>query len=347
MFDTLEATAYSILEHYPIAHPKIVPISIGNVNKTFNVHAAQGQYILQRVNPIFSPEVHHDIDAVTRHLHHAGFVTPLLLRTQQQELWHRDIEGGIWRLQTFIDGSVYNSAEEPSLCFAAAILVGQFHQSVSQLEHEFQNVRPHVHDTPRHLANLSKALQTHPHHRAFGEVEPVATAILEMAARLTPLPSTPRRIVHGDLKINNIIFGNHNARALIDLDTLSHMTVPLEMGDALRSWCNPLGENAAEGSFRLPWFEAALQGYRQHAQNFLTQDEILAIPLATQTIAMELASRFAADALQESYFGWDATRFPSATAHHLLRARGQLALAQSIAKQYSALEKIVRSSFGI
>ena len=38
------------------------------------------------------------------------------------------------------------------------------------------------------------------------------------------------------------------------------------------------------------------------------------------------ATRFAADTLNESYFGWDQTRHPSAGHHNLVRAKGQWAL---------------------
>ncbi len=39
----------------------------------------------------------------------------------------------------------------------------------------------------------------------------------------------------------------------------------------------------------------------------------------TRRIATELAMRFAADALNERYFGWDRARFPAAGEHNLLR----------------------------
>ena len=53
---------------------------------------------------------------------------------------------------------------------------------------------------------------------------------------------------------------------LIDLDTLTLMSWPLEMGDALRSWCNPTREDGhALASFDLELFEAAVQGYRRTA----------------------------------------------------------------------------------
>ena len=58
----------------------------------------------------------------------------------------------------------------------------------------------------------------------------------------------------------------------------------------------------------------------------LNGDERRALLLGPEWISLELAARFAADALRENYFGWDPTRFPSRGAHNLVRARGQWAL---------------------
>jgi hypothetical protein len=58
----------------------------------------------------------------------------------------------------------------------------------------------------------------------------------------------------------------------------------------------------------------------------LTEAERRALLAGVEWISLELASRFAADALLESYFGWDARRFPGRGEHNLVRARGQLAL---------------------
>ena len=48
-----------------------------------------------------------------------------------------------------------------------------------------------------------------------------------------------------------------------------------------------------------------------------------------QTVG-ELCARFAADAILEAYFGWDAQRFPGRGEHNLARARGQWALYQAV-----------------
>ena len=53
---------------------------------------------------------------------------------------------------------------------------------------------------------------------------------------------------------------------MVDFDTLNKMPVYLELGDALRSWCNPSGEDTADGYFSMAHCRAALNGYARHAR---------------------------------------------------------------------------------
>jgi hypothetical protein len=122
--------------------------------------------------------------------------------------------------------------------------------------------------------------------------------------------------------------------------------LPLELGDAMRSWCNPAGEDGHTGQFAAELFAAALSGYAEAAAGWITAAEIRAIAPATQTIILELAARFCADALNESYFGWDATKFPTRGQHNEQRAAGQLTLARSFATQRDALTRQVLRAFG-
>ena len=138
-----------------------------------------------------------------------------------------------------------------------------------------------------------------------------------------------------------MIFAAGRAVCLIDLDTIGRAPIAAELGDALRSWCNPEAEDSADASFELARCRAALRAYRDAAPGLLARDEWLAVPSAAASIAAELAARFAADALNESYFGWDRTRFASASAHNRARAKAQLALALDIERQRDALHELV------
>ena len=112
--------------------------------------------------------------------------------------------------------------------------------------------------------------------------------------------------------------------------------VDLDLGDALRSWGNTADESAAEVRFDDAVALAALEGYRD-ACPWLTPDEWSALPAAAERITLELAARFAADALHESYFGWNPARAPTRGDHNLIRAHNQLALARDIARKRPAL----------
>jgi thiamine kinase-like enzyme len=167
-------------------------------------------------------------------------------------------------------------------------------------------------------------------------VAPLADAIRAGADALPALPALGPRICHGDLKFNNLLFAGadapDSARAicLVDLDTVGPMALAYELGDAWRSWCNRSGEDDEQAQLDLTLFEASLDGYRDGRGRDLAPDERRALLLGPEWVSLELAARFTADALAESYFGWDAERFAARGEHNLLRARGQWSLHQAL-----------------
>lgn len=320
-------------------------IEAGHINRTWRIEHARGRYALQWLNPIFAPEVHFDIEAVTRRLEQQGLTTPRLVKTDRGNLWAVDADGGVWRLMTWIEGEMFLSADSALRCVQAGRLLGAFHRALWDFEHEFAFGRLGVHDTVRHIERLEQALAERSDHRAFGQVEPVAGDILQAAAGLALDDSLPARMVHGDPKISNVLFGPDGAAiCLVDLDTLARMPIALELGDAMRSWCNPAGEDT-EAPFQVDFYRAALSGYAASVGGLPGPAERAAIPAGVETIAVELAARFCADALIESYFGWDRRRYASASEHNLIRARSQLALARSIRAQRAELERITSEAF--
>ncbi len=336
-----------VLEAYGATGCDIRPLGAGLINQTFDVQGAPvGRFVLQRLHPIFRPEVNEDIEAVTRHLEVRGMVTPRLLRTVAGALWV-EADGGVWRALSWVDGVGLHCLENPGQAREAGVALAKFHLNVSDLRHEFRSVRPGVHDTARHLANLRQALVSHRAHPRFAAVEQLARQILAAAEALAPLPAMPTRIVHGDPKVNNILFSQDHARAicLIDLDTLSQMALPLELGDAFRSWCNPAGEDRSRAWFSLELFTAAMQGYAAGAAGFVRPVEWQNIVSATETIYVELAARFCADALDESYFGWNPREFPSRSEHNQVRAESQLQAARSLAAQRAEAQAAVHAAF--
>ena len=322
-----------VLVHFPAwIEAQVSALGSGLINQTFLVKSDATAAVLQRLAPIFSPLINENIAAVTAALANAGLVTPQLIPAGDGRLWVDLAESGVWRLQTFIAGTSFDKVQSPAQARAAGELVAKFHAAVENLRHTFRGLREGVHDTPRHLARLQDALTVHAHHRLYESVAPVATEILERAQALTPLPALPPRLCHGDLKLNNILFAgptapdSERALCLIDLDTVGPMALAYELGDAWRSWCNRSGEDATAARIDLDVFRASYAGYAGAMDRALTLDERSALLSGVEWISLELAARFVADALFESYFGWDPQRFGSRGEHNLVRGRGQLAL---------------------
>jgi Ser/Thr protein kinase RdoA (MazF antagonist) len=343
-----ESPPDAVLEAFELTRESLARAPSGLINPTWFARSRRGAaLVLQRVNPLFSAEVNMDIAAVTDHLARKGVLTPRLVPTRTGALW-LEHEGALWRVLTRIEGICRDALESPAQARSAGRIVAEFHRAVGDLDHSFRHRRPGVHDTPRHIRTLREALVEQRGHRHFDIIEPLAERVLEAAAVLPPLPKTAERVVHGDPKISNLIFAPDSDRALclVDLDTVSRMAVALELGDALRSWCNPAHEDAASARFDRSLFDAAITGYADAAQGFLTRDEWSAIPRGTLTITVELASRFCTDALRESYFGWNRARYESSSAHNQARVHGQLLLAEGIRAELTELEAKTAEAFG-
>ncbi|EYF06737.1 phosphotransferase enzyme family protein [Chondromyces apiculatus] len=319
----------------------------GLINTTL-VAGDPPRFVVQRVHPVFAPEVHHDIEAITAHLATRGLTTPRLVRADDGALWARDESGGVWRVMDFIPGRTLHRVSSPALAREAAAFVARFHDALDDLTHDYRHIRPGAHDTPLHMERLRDIAFTDtpapegPPARdgapAPDDARALAEAILDAWRTWHGRLDLPPRHCHGDLKISNLRFTEDDrALCLLDLDTLASYPLDVELGDAFRSWCNPTGEDVTDTQFDVPIFAAAVAGYT--AVRPFTAEEREALGGAAERIALELAARFCRDAFDDRYFGWDPTRFPSRVAHNLHRARGQLSLALSARRQRPLLER--------
>lgn len=337
----------SVLDAFGFSTNRIEVVTGGLINATYCVYgggANQALAAVQRLHPVFKPEVNYDLAAVTDHLAGKAMVTPRLVRTGDGKAWV-EVGGDIWRAITWVPGSCYGRVPNPAVASAAAELVGRFHTAVSDLEYDFQGSRTGVHDTAAHFSRLEKAVASDDV-SVVSQADELRTSIVSQAEHLPPMPELPARICHGDLKISNILFdGAEQGLCLIDLDTLGPQTLAFELGDALRSWANPTGEDVAEPAIDIDIVRAAGHGYARGAAGLMSPDEIDSIIVGLETVCIELAARFCCDAFEDSYFGWDPTRFASRPEHNLLRARGQLALGKSVAQKRAAIRRAWAESF--
>ncbi len=317
-------------------------ITGGLINATYAVRrAGQPIAVLQRLHPVFGAAVNLDIEAVTAHLAQLGLETPRLVRTRAGDAW---IEhgGAVWRALTWVEGTTVHKVPDPSWARAGGELVGRFHRAVHDLAHTYHFARAGVHDTAAHLARLRAHVEQRAGETADEAVD-LAREVLDAATALPAMDDLPRRHAHGDLKISNLLFATAPlvGRALVDLDTLGLQTLAFELGDAMRSWCNPRGEDAGTVAFELPIFAAAIEGWAEVAGDLFDARERRSVAAGLETVCIELAARFTSDAFDDRYFGWDPARFPSRRAHNLVRARGQLALGRLVSAAHSEILAVI------
>lgn len=305
----------------------------GLINVTFEVQDGARLFVLQRLNPVFDPALHFDIQAITHHLQTHGLLSPTLIETRQGALFVRLADASVWRLMTHMAGRSFDTVPTPAHAFEAGQMAARFHTACLDLQHTFHALRPRAHDTAWHLQRLVQALDERREHQAYSLIQPLAAHILN-AYEPYGFAALPRRICHGDLKISNLLFdAAGQALCWVDLDTTAHSAIAIEMGDAWRSWCNPVGENCVDTCFDQALLTASLEGYLAGgAQAWLSDAERRAFKRGIHTICLELAARFLRDALSEDTFAWDSHRFESHWRHSLIRAQGQYRLSEEALK---------------
>jgi Ser/Thr protein kinase RdoA (MazF antagonist) len=182
------------------------------------------------------------------------------------------------------------------------------------------------------MADLERALATHPDHPLAADAQKLGAAILDdwQAWLRDGRLDLPEHTCHGDLKISNLRFAAEplpRAVCLLDLDTLGPQMMASEMGDAWRSWCNPAGEENPEAvRFDFEIFAASARAWSAHVGD-LTSAEAESLVPGIERICLELAARFCADVLNNSYFRENRERFPQPGRHNLVRATSQRRLA--------------------
>jgi Ser/Thr protein kinase RdoA (MazF antagonist) len=315
------------------------PLEGGLINGTWCVgEPARG--VLQSLSPIFRPEVNLDIHAITEHLISRSLHTPQLIPTKDGELWHIDEDKCCWRALTWLPGETHHKLRSSSLAYSAGRQVAHWHSALTDFEHVFHFSRPGAHDTPAHMVALQDALGTHSNHRLYDSVAPLAEGILESWRSWGGSLESSTRLCHGDLKVSNLRFTESGeAFALLDLDTMGYMPLEVELGDAWRSWCNPAAEDVDNAQFDLGLFEASAKGYLSRID--LTSAQREALPMGVERICLELSARFAADALNEAYFGWNPSVARTQGEHNLMRAQGQYSLACSVRGVLSPMTRIL------
>jgi len=326
------------------------PLGQGNINDTWRVELTDGkQLVLQRLHPtVFADPgaVIANMRIVTAHLNRnaePGISFLRLVTNPEGRDHYFDPAGHCWRLLTHIDNTrTLNRLENPAQAEEIGSLLGRFHLLTADIDPvTLADTLPDFHITPRYLEHYdlvrSRARKENEAEdfccRRIEELRPSGYILEQARGRLS------HRVIHGDPKVANFLFAAEGDRvvSLIDFDTVKPGLLLHDLGDCLRSCCNPLGEGSADPAatvFDPDCFQALMTGYLRQAGHLLTPaDTDLLVP-AVALISFELGLRFFTDHLAgDRYFKVDR---PGQNLH---RALVQLHLNQSIDAQQAELER--------
>ncbi|HYE36368.1 aminoglycoside phosphotransferase family protein [Methylocaldum sp.] len=337
----------------------VKPLGDGLINDTFLVteELPDGErFVLQRINSRVFPEprlIMENLRILLSHVRERQAGTadvrdlklPEIRPTRAGLDFWADSEGDFWRALSFIPNTgSHNVLHDSVQAEEAGYALGRFHALTADLDPGLlHDTLPGFHIAPRYLARFEKVaagVQTVPDSEElrfaldFVGARRSFFAVLEDAA-------LPLRVIHGDPKLNNVLFDEHSglAASLIDLDTVKPGLVHYDLGDCLRSCCNRSGEAADDAStvaFDLDVCRAILRAYFAETGAFLTAIERRYLYDAIRLLPLELGLRFLTDHLEGNrYFKVERP------GQNLQRALVQFRLAESVETQEKSIRRLI------
>jgi len=365
---TAELEAIGAAFQIPGRFTSASPVKFGHIHDTFEASYLEGEtprrYVHQRLND----RVFRDLEALMDNLVRITSHQWNLLRSEGaldaerrclQLVFARDgrpfhvaPEGGTWRTFRFLEGSrSRDTIENPAQAYQVARAFGRFAAALRDLPPPSLAVTiPGFHDLGSRFAAFEEALAADSHGRASSlaaEIDRAAAGFRDLERRLAEagLAELPRRIVHNDCKVNNVMLDEVSGEGLcvIDLDTVMEGTVLCDFGELVRTGTSRSPEDEVDLDsirFEIDLFRGATRGYLDGAATLLSDEEIGILPLAGPLMALENAIRFLTDHLcGDVYFRVHRRD------HNLDRFRAQLRLVELMGQQRAEMRTIVEEAW--
>ena len=330
----------------------------GLINDTYRVESGSGPYVLQRINRQVFPEperIMANLAVLAEHLAGVdGLRMPDMIPARDGRGFFRDPNGEVWRLMELIPDAVnLPGIETPRQAGQVGAALGRFHRLTRDLDPaRLGFTLPGFHRTPDYLTRLLAVRDALGPSGLDPDSSRLAARIdarTELADRLECAQAAGRislRVIHGDPKLDNIMFHRVDGRALalVDLDTVQPGLIQHDLGDCLRSCCNRLGESPEGGDrvrFDLGLCANILAAYAAETREFLTPGDVAAIYDSIRLMPYELAIRFLTDHLEgDRYF------LVERRGQNLEKSLIQIDLLTDIESKEQEIRQIVASLFG-
>jgi hypothetical protein len=323
---------------------EVAPFERGHIHDTYvstwRAGGAAARYIHQRINDrVFGdvPGLMHNIEAVTRHLAGklgaAGGFQTLRLVPSRCGAAFLVAPSGPWRTYHFIENSAsFDVCESEEHAYRAARAFGEFQAHLIDLDLDgLRETIPHFFSSPHRMVQFRDALDSDPLARADAAETEVSFALerrpmVSVMAERMRAGAFPRRTVHGDTKLNNVLFDRTGGEAvcIVDLDTCMPAYSLYDFGDLVRFTAATSAEDERDLSLvgtDLDLYRALARGYLDGAGGFLTAEEVELMPFAARLVTFTIGLRFLTDHLAGDVY-FKTTR----EGHNLDRARVQFGM---------------------
>jgi hypothetical protein len=300
----------------------------GHIHETFiSSWSMQGEtcrMLHQRMNDqIFRdiPGLMHNIKRVTEQLRldtwrardHELEVLELVA-TNEGEAW-AVLPDGAWRTYIFVDDTVtYDHCQGIEQAYGAAVAFGNFQARLFDLDaRELSETIPFFFSSTHRLRQFQAALRADVKDRAR-TVRPEIDFVLKHAHLLEIVETgqaqgrIPVRVIHGDTKLNNVLFDQTSgaARCIVDLDTCMPGWSLYDFGDLARFAAAESAEDErdlTQVGVNQEILGALKTGWMDSAGAFLNADELELMPLAAAIVTLTVGVRFLTDHLAgDEYF---------------------------------------------
>lgn len=313
-----------VREAYSISNEATVEyLSGGLVNDTMLVNDQGEATIMRRLSQIDDSTMIEDTEVIGRHLQQYGWEAPSNLPTVTGSTHVRDDGGQLWHRLQFIDSDGKTPTQmDTDLAGSAGTMIGNWHRTMRGLDYAPRFGLDHFHDTDWIATKLARQVPFLPDTTSRELAKDILQAYVFMPAEA----EATRQVIHGDPKLDNMLFRGGRPFTLIDFDTVMLDSPWTDVGDFLRSLTGKLLHTGdAE-----PGITAFVGGYRETSELAVSPGEATGRALhATGRIALELGMRYLSDIVDpKKYFSWDPSRHVSRRDNHFERASLQFAVAR-------------------
>lgn len=334
----------------------------GNINDTYLITSDSNDerhFVLQRINMhVFKQPglIMQNMRTFTEHMrkrareegHH--WEMPRVLKTLHGQDFYIDSDGNFWRAISYVSAArSFDTIRDLNHAREVGHALGTFQHLISDLPIDrLADTLEGFHIMPRYLQQYDQTFSNNGHKSGaevnfgvrFIEARREWAPVLERARERGQLQMRP---VHGDPKVNNVMIEESTGRAisLVDLDTVKPGLIHYDIGDCMRSGCNPMGEETEQWEavhFEPEIGQAILTGYLTQARHFLNEADYDYLFDSVRLMTFELGVRFFTDYLAGNvYFK---VKHPE---HNLLRALVQFKLTESIEAHESDIRNMIQS----